>query len=83
MRGVSASADDNTLWKQSNEAPKAAVPAKPPRDRRPRANDGGVDAESLIRQVVGKLHNQGSVEADRLRTAMRRAVALLQTALGA
>jgi len=63
--------------------PKPTVPAKPKRERGPRANDGGVDAESLIRQVVGKLQNQGSVEADRLRTAMRKAVALLQTALGA
>jgi|SoiMethySBSTD1v2_1073268.scaffolds.fasta_scaffold350019_2 hypothetical protein len=62
--------------------PKAAAPAKPTRERRPRANDGAVDAEALIRQVVGKLQNQGNAEAERLRGVMRRVIDIMQAAVG-
>jgi hypothetical protein len=61
--------------------PKAAAPAKPTRERRPRANDGGVDAEALIRGVVSKLQNQGNTEAERLRGVMRKVIDTMQAAL--
>jgi hypothetical protein len=41
-----------------------------------------IDAEGLIRQVVGKLQLQGTAEAERLREAMRKAIATLQAAVG-
>ena len=62
--------------------PKAQAPAKPTRDRRPRANDGGVDAEALIRGVVSKLQDRGNAEAERLRSAIRRAIQTLECAIG-
>ena len=62
--------------------PKAAVPAKPARERRPRGNDGGVDAEALIRGVVSKLQDRGNAEAERLRSAIRRAIQTLECAIG-
>jgi hypothetical protein len=48
--------------------------------RRVRATDPGVDAEALIRQVVGKIQNQGNADAERMREAMRTAIAVLQAA---
>jgi hypothetical protein len=48
-----------------------------PHARVPKAD---IDAETLIRQGVGKLQNQGSAEADGLRAAMRRAIAILAEA---
>ncbi|MEO6597256.1 MAG: hypothetical protein ABIP94_21140 [Planctomycetota bacterium] len=39
-----------------------------------------MDAETLIRGVVAKIQGQGSAEAERMREAMRRAVAILQAA---
>ena len=62
--------------------PKAQAPAKPTRDRRPRANDGGVDAEALIRGVVSKLQDRGNAEAERLRGVMRRVIDIMQAAVG-
>lgn len=64
-------------------AAQAELPApKPKRERRPRAADTSVDAEALIRQVVGKLQNRGNAETQRLRTAIRKAIELLQSAVG-
>ncbi len=57
----------------------AATPTQRPA-RRARAADPGVDAEALIRGVVAKIQGQGSVEANRMREAMRKAVAILQAA---
>jgi hypothetical protein len=37
---------------------------------------------ALIRQVVGKLQSQGNAEAERLREAVRKAMAVLQAAVG-
>jgi len=50
--------------------------------RRPRATDAPLDAETLIKGVVAKLQSQGSAEAERLRETMRKAIALLQAAVG-
>jgi hypothetical protein len=41
-----------------------------------------VDAEALIRQVADKSQAAGSVEAERLRGAIRTAIELLQVAAG-
>jgi len=58
----------------------APTPTRAP--RRPRAADAPVDAESLIKNVVAKIQGQGTAEAERLRDAMRKAIAMLQTAVG-
>jgi hypothetical protein len=50
--------------------------------RRVRPAPAEIDAEGLIRQVVGKLQLQGTAEAERLREAMRKAIATLQAAVG-
>jgi hypothetical protein len=64
--------------------PAATAAPRPTRaPRRPRAADAGVDAESLIQSVVAKIQAQGSAEADRLRDAMRRAIDVLNAAVGA
>jgi uncharacterized protein (DUF4415 family) len=64
------------------EAPAAPAADRPARPRRDRAPEPAVDAEALIKQVVGKLQAQGSSEADRLREAMRKAMAVLANAIG-
>ncbi|MFO1032187.1 MAG: hypothetical protein U1F60_14000 [Planctomycetota bacterium] len=56
--------------------------AERPARRRERATEPAVDAEALIKQVVGKLQAQGNAEADRLRDAMRKAMAVLAGAIG-
>src|SRR5262245_43415070 len=38
---------------------------------------GRLDAELLFRQVAARLQSQGNAEAERLRAAMRKAIALL------
>lgn len=58
------------------------APATAPTRRRVRAVEPAVDAEALIKQVVGRLQSQSNAEADRLRDAVRKAIALLQTAVG-
>jgi hypothetical protein len=50
--------------------------------RRARQTDAGIDAEALVRGFVAKLQTQGNAETERLREAMRKAVAVLQAALG-
>jgi hypothetical protein len=50
--------------------------------RRPRTADKGVDAEALVRGFIAKLQTHGNAETDRLREAMRRAIAVLQAAVG-
>lgn len=41
------------------------------------------NAEALLRGVVAKIQGRASVEADRLRDAMRKAIAILTAAIGA
>lgn len=63
-------------------SPAASASSAPSRPRRPRATDAPADAEALVRNFVAKLQNQGNAEADRLRDAIRRAIAVLQAAAG-
>jgi hypothetical protein len=58
----------------------AAAPQRAARRARPA--EGSVDAEALIRQVVGKLLSQGNAETERLRGAVQKAIAVLQAAVG-
>jgi hypothetical protein len=60
----------------------APATERPARPRRERAPEPAVDAEALIKQVVGKLQAQGNAEAERLRDAMRKAMAVLASAIG-
>jgi hypothetical protein len=62
-------------------APPAATSSTTREPRRPRPADKGIDAEALVRGFVAKLQTQGSAEAERLREAMRRAIAVLQAAV--
>jgi len=67
-------------------APKAkgatAPIAKSPTRRARPAPTASVDAEALIRQVADKIRAEGSLEAQRLRDAMRRAITMLEAAVG-
>lgn len=58
---------------------KAVAKARPGRPaRRPEAN---LDVEALIRATAERIQTQGNVEADRLRDAMLKAIAVLQAAV--
>ena len=50
--------------------------------RRQRATQAPLDAEAMIRGMVDKLQTQSSAEAERLRKAMRKAIVVLQAAVG-
>ena len=89
MRGVRITAASingarNLLAKRETAAPieAPAQAAERPARRRERAPEPAVDAEALIKQVVGKLQAQGNAEAERLREAMRKAMAVLASAVG-
>lgn len=59
------------------------APAAPTRQpRRARAPEKAIDAEALVRGFVAKLQGQGNAETERLREAMRKAIAVLQAAVG-
>jgi hypothetical protein len=62
-------------------ATRLPAPLAPPA-RRPRAPARELDAEALIRNVVGKLQADGNAEAERLRAAIRKAVAMLNAVVG-
>lgn len=82
-----------TLLSRMDAAP-AATPTRTPKattaasptptrvPRRPRAPEAGLDAESLVRGFVAKLQGQSNAEAERLRTAINKAIAVLQAAAG-
>lgn len=57
-----------------------AAPTRP--TRRVRAPEPAVDAEALIRQVVGRIQSQGNAETEKLREAVRKAITVLQAAVG-
>jgi hypothetical protein len=91
MRGVRITAASingarNLLAKRETAVPATAPAApaseRPARPRRERTPEPAVDAEALIKQVVGKLQAQGNAEAERLRDAMRKAMAVLASAIG-
>ena len=68
------------------ETPNALAAATPHPEpvrepRRSRAVEKPIDAEELVRGFVAKLQGQGSAEAERLREAMRKAIAVLQVAV--
>jgi hypothetical protein len=74
---------------RSRQDDQPAVPTTPAlaaktaaRRPRPAAPAAPVDAEALIRQVADRIQAAGSVEADRLRGAIRKAIELLQAAVG-
>jgi len=81
-----AKMDAEHIAKETNartaQAPRVPELPEPRRVRRPRAPDKAIDAEAMIRNVVAKLQGQGNAEADRLRDAMRKAIAALQAAIG-
>jgi hypothetical protein len=58
--------------------PRSAAAAPQRAARRARPAESSVDAEALIRQVVGKLQSQGNAEAERLRDGIKKAMAALQ-----
>jgi len=91
MRGVRITAASingarNLMAKRETAVPieptATTAPERPARQRRERAPEPAVDAEALIKQVVGKLQAQGNAEAERLRDAMRKAMAMLAGAVG-
>jgi uncharacterized protein (DUF4415 family) len=90
MRGVRITAASingarNLLAKRETVAPTeapATAAERPTRPRRERAPEPAVDAEALIKQVVSKLQAHGNAEAERLREAMRKAMAVLASAIG-
>ena len=49
---------------------------------RSRKSDADLDVEALIRATAGKIEAQGSAVAGRLREAMRKAIAVLEAAVG-
>ena len=65
----------------TSPAPKAAA-AKPRRTRQRRGVQAPLDVEEIIRNAVTKVQSQGDAEAERLRDAMRKVVAVLQEAVG-
>ena len=94
MRGVRITAASingarNLLLKAGDAQTATATPTTPATAaapqraaRRARPAEGSVDAEALIRQVVGKLQSQGNAEAERLREAVRKVIAVLEAAVG-
>lgn len=66
---------------RAGPAPKT-VAAKPRRTRQRRAPQAPLDVDALIRNTVAKVQPQGTADADRLRDAIRQAIAVLETAVG-
>src|SRR5262245_4242502 len=75
-----------TLLSRMDGLPTAVAPtttSAPTRaPRRSRTPEKGLDAEALVRGFVAKLQGQGNAEAERLREAIRKAIAVLQAAVG-
>lgn len=98
MRGVRITAASingarNLLAKRDSAQEAAATPTSPNATaekapapvratRRIRAAEGNLDAAAMIQQVVAKLQQQGSVETERLKDAIRKAIATLSAAVG-
>ena len=71
------------LLAQNGTAVERDAEPAPVRTQRPaRASSPLADAEAMMRTIVEKLHAQSNAEAERLRSAMRKAIAALQTAVG-
>ena len=67
----------------SPDAAPTSEPAPARATKRVRAAEGNVDAAAMIQQVVAKLQQQGSVETERLKEAIRKAITTLSAAVGA
>jgi Asp-tRNA(Asn)/Glu-tRNA(Gln) amidotransferase A subunit family amidase len=84
ITAASVSAARTLLSRMDGPTPVAptttSAPTRAP--RRSRAAEKAVDAETLVRGFVAKLQGQGNAEAERLREAMRKAIAVLQSAVG-
>lgn len=63
--------------------PVKSTPTTPARVRRAAKNETTLDIEGLIRGTAARISAQGAADADRLRVAIRRAIDVLQAAVGA
>ena len=84
ITAASLNAARTLLSRMDKQAPASATTASAParEPRRPRAADKAIDAEELVRGFLAKLQGQGNAESERLREAMRKAIAVLQAAVG-
>jgi len=81
IRITAASVDAARRLMARMDAPEPKPARKAPASTR-RPATTATDPEALIRGLVTKLQDQENAEAERLRAAMRKAIALLQAALG-
>ena len=65
---------------EMSEPTPAASSARP--QRRTRTPSGELDAEAMIRGVVGQIQAESNAELESLRAAVRKAIAVLQAAVG-
>ncbi|MBK8100633.1 MAG: hypothetical protein IPK26_26385 [Planctomycetes bacterium] len=85
VTGASVTAARRLMAEGNAQAPAGAAitaPAAQRQPRRVRAAEPPVDTEALIRQVVGRIQTQGAADSERLKDAVRKAVAILQAAVG-
>lgn len=80
-----------TLYSRMDNAASGAVvatvkatpaPGSTRAPRRTRTTGIPFDTEAFVRSVVAKIQGQGNAEAERLREAMRKSIAVLQAAVG-
>lgn len=81
-RTVLSKMDTTTNSGSTTTTAATTAPAAATTRRRVRVVEPAVDAEALIKQVVGRLQSQSNAEADRLRDAVRKAIGILQVAVG-
>lgn len=81
VRITAASVDAARRLMERMEAPEPKLVRKTPAPSRRPASSGN-DPEALIRGLVSKLQDQENAEAERLRAAMRKVIAVLQAAVG-
>ncbi len=76
---MDATGEATAPTKAATPAATSSAAARAP--RRLRAPEASLDPTAMIQQVVAKLQQQGNAEAERLREAMRKAIAVLQAAV--
>jgi hypothetical protein len=67
--------------KATAPAARPATAAPTPPARRVRAPEAALDPTAMIHQVVAKLQRESGAEAERLRLAIKKAIAVLQAAV--
>jgi hypothetical protein len=88
VRITAASVDAARRLRERMDDPQPAAAVRKPTNkpapvsRRAGAPRSASDPEALIRGLVEKLQGQGNADAERLREAMRKAIAVLQAAMG-